>query len=58
MEEQKKDKFDEALDILEEYTKGTPPRDSRMEAGCWCGGHEQEHIKKNIEDKEKKQDHS
>ncbi len=52
MEQKKKDKFDEALDILEEYTKGTPPRDSRMEAGCWCGGHEQEHKKKSSEEKE------
>ena len=26
--EKKKDKFDEAIEILEEYEKGTPPRKS------------------------------
>lgn len=46
MLEKKKDKFDDALDILDKYVEGTPSRDSRLEAGCWCGGHEQEKSKK------------
>ena len=41
MEEKKKDKFDEAIDILEKYVEGTPPRSSKFEGSCLCGGHEE-----------------